>query len=148
VYLPRTALPVRAASTPRATSSGGTEAVLVVEDDALVREITVRALRAAGYRVTVAERPQQALELPAERLAEMRLLVTDVVMPGLNGRALADELLRRHPALRVLFVSGYTQDTLAARGVMDSGIAFLPKPFTPATLLTRVREVLDAAPAA
>jgi CheY-like chemotaxis protein len=120
----------------------------VVEDDALVREITVRALRAGGYRVTVAEHPQQALDLPVERLQETRLLVTDVVMPGLDGRALADELLRRHPALRVLFVSGYTQDALAERGVMDSGIEFLPKPFTPAMLLGRVREVLDAAPPA
>jgi two-component system cell cycle sensor histidine kinase/response regulator CckA len=144
VYLPRTLEAPPAASAARPASTGGTEAVLVVEDEPLVRDVTVRALRGAGYRVTVAEHPQRALELPVEQLRELRLLVTDVVMPGIDGRALAEELRRRHAALRVLYVSGYTQDALAERGVVDTGIEFLPKPFTPSLLLGRVREVLDA----
>jgi DNA-binding response OmpR family regulator len=74
----------------------------------------------------------------------VRLLVTDVVMPGMDGRALADALREAHPGIRVLFVSGYTQDRIAERGVLASGIEFLPKPFTAASLLSRVRAVLDA----
>ena len=73
----------------------------------------------------------------------MDLLLTDIVMPGLDGRAVADKLRPRHPSLRVLYMSGYTQDAIVQRGVLDAGIEFLPKPFTRATLLARVREVLD-----
>ncbi len=74
----------------------------------------------------------------------MRLLVTDVVMPVMDGRALAAELVRRAPGMRVLFVSGYTRDAISARGVLDSGLNFLGKPFTHTSLLTKVREILDA----
>jgi DNA-binding response OmpR family regulator len=117
-----------------------------VEDDAPVREVTVRALRASGYQVLVAAGGREALALDAEALDGLDLVVTDVVMPGLDGRTMADELRRRRPGLRVLYVSGYTEDAVIARGVLSSGVGFLAKPFTPAALVGRVRAVLDASP--
>jgi nitrogen-specific signal transduction histidine kinase/ActR/RegA family two-component response regulator len=146
LYFPRIAdlAAVPAAAPQPAAATSGTETVLVVEDDPQVRDVTVRSLRAAGHPVLVAGCGRDALELDPEALRRTRLLVTDVVMPGLGGRALADELRRLHPALRVLYVSGYTQDAIVQRGVLDSGIEFLPKPFTPTVLLSRVRAILDA----
>jgi PAS domain S-box-containing protein len=148
VYLPRLEgeAPAPAARPPTAPgrrAAGGSELVLAIEDEPLVREITARALRAGGYQVAVASGGAEALEVAARLPGPLRLLVTDVVMPGMDGRTLADELRRRHPALKVLFVSGYTQDVISHRGVLDEGVEFLPKPFTPAALLERVRAVLD-----
>jgi ribosome maturation factor RimP len=119
-----------------------------VEDDAQVRAVTVRALRASGYEVLVAGSGGEALALAAADLDGLDLVVTDVVMPGLDGRTMADELQRRRPGLRVLYVSGYTEDAVVARGVASSGKGFLAKPFTPSALLESVRAVLDAAPPA
>jgi len=139
ILLPRTLEPPAqgAADPPAVATGGGTETLLVVEDDPQVREVTVRALRAGGYHVLVAGGGREALDLPA--LKELKLLVTDVVMPGMGGWELAEAMRRRYPGLRVLFVSGYTQTNLAERGV-----ELLSKPFTPTTLLARVRLVLDA----
>jgi two-component system cell cycle sensor histidine kinase/response regulator CckA len=138
ILLPRTAeLAVEGAPTEAAATGRGVETVLVVEDERLVREVTVRALQAAGYQVIVAEGGREALALPSTVLSNLRLLVTDVVMPGLDGHALADEMVRRYPGLRVLFVSGYSEENIADFG------EFLPKPFTPAELLAKVRGVLD-----
>ena len=100
---------------------------------------------AGGYRVLVASSGREALELAAQQPGPLHLLVTDMVMPGTNGREVADELRRRRPDLRVLFISGYTQDVISRSGVLDSGIEFLTKPFTAALLLERVRKVLDVA---
>jgi CheY-like chemotaxis protein len=111
--------------------------------DAQVRGVTVRALRDAGDRVLVAANGGEALDMAAQQDGRVDLVVTDVVMPGLSGRAVVKELQRRQPALRAQYVSGYTQDTIAQRGVLEAGVQFLPKPFTPAALLSRVREVLD-----
>jgi PAS domain S-box-containing protein len=145
---PRTLEPPARADPPAPPPSGsvqcGSERILVVEDDARVREVTVRALRAAGYVPVVAGSGREALALGPEEVTRLDLVVTDVVMPGIDGRTMADELRRRHPELRVLFVSGYTEDAVVARGVLGSGLGFLPKPFTPAVLLARVRAVLDA----
>jgi two-component system, cell cycle sensor histidine kinase and response regulator CckA len=147
VYLPHVEGVVQAAP-PAAVvvvaAAGGHETVLAVEDDPLVREVTARALRAGGYRVTVAANGDDALDAAARLPGELHLLVTDVVMPGMDGRALADELRRLHPGLRVLYVSGYTQDVISHHGVLDAGVELLPKPFTTAALLARVRAVLDA----
>ncbi len=129
---------------PVTSKLGGSETVLVVEDEPEVREVTQRALRAGGYQVLAAASGDEALALDPATLASVQLLVTDVVMPGLDGRATAEELCRRHPSLRVLYVSGYTQDVIAQRGVLDAGIQFLPKPFAASSLLARVRAVLDA----
>jgi nitrogen-specific signal transduction histidine kinase/CheY-like chemotaxis protein len=125
-------------------SSTGTETILVVEDDPQVREVTVRSLRSGGYAVLSASSGRQALDVAAGEPGSLHLLLTDVVMPGLDARAVADELCRRHPGLRVLYVSGHAQEVIVSRGVLDPGIAFLPKPFTAASLLARVRTVLDA----
>jgi len=126
------------------TTRHGTETVLVVEDDPRVREVTVRSLRAGGYLVRVASDGREALDVGARERGSLHLLVTDVVMPGLDGRAVADELRRHHPALRVLYVSGHAEEAIVKRGVLEPGIDLLPKPFTASSLLTRVRAVLDA----
>ncbi len=131
------------APAPRPTR-GGHECVLVVEDDASARALAVRALQGAGYRVLAASNGREALEQVAASSRPPDLVVTDVVMPGMSGREIADALAQQRPAVGVLFVSGYTQDTIVHHGVLDSAINFLSKPYTPSALLARVREVLDA----
>jgi CheY-like chemotaxis protein len=122
----------------------GAETVLVVEDDSRVRAVTVRALAEQGYTVLPAGGGDEALALARNCARAIDLVVTDVVMPGMSGREVVDRLREGTPGLRALFVSGYTQDAIARRGVLDSGVEFLPKPFTAATLVARVRAVLDA----
>ncbi len=136
--------PVAAVASVPVATIRGTETVLVVEDDPQVREVTVRSLRAGGYRVVAAGAGEEALEVDSQEQGPLDLLLTDIVMPGLDGRAVAEKLRPRHPGLRVLYMSGYTQDAIVQRGVLDEGIDFLPKPFTQSTLLARVRAVLDA----
>jgi two-component system, cell cycle sensor histidine kinase and response regulator CckA len=144
VWLPRTPDAAVPFAAPRArAAAGGTERLLVVEDDPRVRDVTVRSLRGGGYDVLVAGSGAEALALDPRDVGDVRLLVTDVVMPGLDGRALATELVRRHPDLRVLYVSGYAQEAIAARGVLETGVELLPKPFTATALLAKVRSVLD-----
>jgi PAS domain S-box-containing protein len=146
VYLPRTAeVPVRVTPRPRAPAKRGSETVLVAEDERSVRELAVRTLEGAGYRVLSAAGGREALELAGHTAEAVHLLVTDVVMPDLSGKDLAAALLRDRPALRVLYVSGYPQDAVGSRGVLDPEVEFLPKPFTPAVLLERIRAALDAA---
>ena len=109
----------------------------------MARDVTVRALREAGYRILVAVDARQALTVFGEADGPVDLLLTDLVMPGGSGKDVAEALRRVQPSLRVLYVSGYTQDTIVHQGVLDSGIAFLPKPFTPSGLLVKIGEVLD-----
>jgi PAS domain S-box-containing protein len=145
ICLPRTELPrVPVVAEPPVLSVCGHETILVVEDDPQVRGVTVRALSSNGYDVVPAASGEEALELAARAGDRIDLVVTDVVMPGMTGREVVDQLRRRLPGLRALFVSGYTQDAIAQRGVIDSGVEFLPKPFTPATLVARVRAMLDS----
>jgi PAS domain S-box-containing protein len=134
--------PGRPAATP-VPGRGGTECLLVVEDDPLVREVTARSLRSGGYRVLTAGGGAEALEVAEREAADLRLVVTDVVMPGLDGKTLAEALAQRLPGVRVLFVSGYTGDVIGHHGVLDSGIEFLQKPFTTQAILARVRGLLD-----
>jgi len=122
----------------------GSETVLLVEDDPQVREVTLRSLKAGGYRVMVAQNAGVALEIAALEKGPLDLLLTDIIMPGQNGRELAEELRRERPDLRVLYMSGYTQDVISKAGVLDSGLEFLAKPFTAALLQERVRGILDA----
>jgi two-component system, cell cycle sensor histidine kinase and response regulator CckA len=145
VYLPRTSDPLVSVSTASVASRRGTETVLVVEDDPLVRKVACRSLDAAGYHVIVASSGREALDLATRVGGRLDLLLTDVIMPGLNGRELADELRRGRPGLRVLYMSGYAHDVISKAGVLDSGIEFLRKPFTVAQLQERAREVLDRA---
>jgi CheY-like chemotaxis protein len=125
------------------SSTGGTEIVLLVEDDSTVRELAARALREAGYRVLVAPSPAAALQLVEDCAGNVDILLTDVILPGMSGKALADQIVARFGRIRVLFVSGYTQNTIVHHGVLDAGVQFLPKPFTPAVLRDAVRRVLD-----
>jgi two-component system, cell cycle sensor histidine kinase and response regulator CckA len=143
VYLPRTlevAVPAPSAST---TKGRGTETVLVVEDDAHVCAVTVRSLRAGGYRVLVAHGGHEALAI-AEREGPLHLLVTDVIMPGISGTDVAAALRRRQADLRVLYVSGYMDEVLTQNGVLDPETELLLKPFSGALLQERVRKILDA----
>jgi CheY-like chemotaxis protein len=122
---------------------GGSETVLLVEDEAAVRNTTIRMLECLGYRVLEAASGPEALELFEASRAEIDLLMTDVVMPGLSGRELADALRVRQAGLKVLFHSGHTGDTVVCWGILHAEVAFLQKPFTLAALAKKVREVLD-----
>jgi len=145
IYLPRTEAPAAEPEPARAPGlRGGHETILLVEDDPSVGAVAARVLREAGYRVQHAQRGAEALALAAAEPPQ--LLLTDVVMPGLDGRQVADAIGRAHPGTRVLFMSGYTEDAIVRHGVVEAGVQFLPKPFTPAGLLARVREVLEGPP--
>jgi nitrogen-specific signal transduction histidine kinase len=145
VYLPRTDQP---ATAPGRTSgavtavSGGT--ILVVEDDPQVRALIVRVLRNHDYRVLDAGDGAGALALIESHHREIRLILTDVVMPAMSGRELADRVTARCPDVKIVFMSGYTDDAILQRGVLPHGFAVLQKPLTPDSLLTKVEDVLGA----
>jgi CheY-like chemotaxis protein len=121
----------------------GTETVLVTEDAPDVRGLACRILRELGYRVLEASGGEDALGVASGEQGTLHLLLTDVVMPGMSGRVLADRLAAQRPGLRVLYMSGYTDDVLAHHSVRDSGLRFIQKPFRPNDLALKVREVLD-----
>jgi two-component system cell cycle sensor histidine kinase/response regulator CckA len=123
-------------------SSGGSETVLVVEDDEALRQLISEVLCGAGYAVLGARSAEEARTL-ARREPRTQLLVTDLVLPGTNGRRLAEELRRADPRLAVLMISGYTADTLDDYEVLAGSTAFLQKPFLPSDLLARIRSLLD-----
>lgn len=127
------------------TNVRGSETVLLVEDDVLVRDVAAGVLRDRGYIVIEAGSAGQALKLAEQHRDRIHLLITDVVMPELSGPDLAERLRSTHPTTRVLYTSGYTDDMIAHHGVLEAGVWFLPKPFTPTGLSLKVREVLDAA---
>ncbi|MDY0001758.1 MAG: ATP-binding protein, partial [Polyangia bacterium] len=145
VYLPQILGEVAASEeTLPSRKIRGTETILVVEDEAEVRELARRILESAGYRVTVAANAGEALA-EAERIgASFQLLLTDVVMPKMNGKELSERLCRLCPSLKVLFTSGYPDNAIAHHGVLEPGTEYLAKPFGPQDLLRRVREVLDS----
>ncbi|MDQ8153592.1 MAG: PAS domain S-box protein [Gemmatimonadota bacterium] len=147
VYLPRhLAGPTRGrASGAMEVIAEGRETVLVVEDEPAILRMTTRMLESQGYAVLGTSSPQDAVRMVSERACDIDLLLTDVVMPLMNGRDLAATLVTICPRLRVLFMSGHTADVMAKRGIVEGGVSFLQKPFTTADLARRVREVLDAA---
>ncbi len=122
----------------------GSETVLVVEDEAVVRDMAARGLTAEGYRVLQARDGAEALEVLAARDGDVDIVVTDVAMPVLNGRDLAVRLAEQRPDLPILFTSGYTDDNVVRRGLLESGQPFLQKPFSPSALAQNVRALLDA----
>jgi CheY-like chemotaxis protein len=140
--------PVPAAVDDPPAPGGGTETILLVEDEATVRELASRILRGAGYAVLDAANAEEALALSERAGSAVGLLLTDVVMPGMSGRELAEELARRRAFGAVVFMSGYTVDPLIAGVRASTDCGFLAKPFTPDDLLRTVREALDVRPIA
>jgi signal transduction histidine kinase/ActR/RegA family two-component response regulator len=147
IYLPSIAGCDTEDSTPVSDSAPlrGSETVLVVEDQAEVRTFAVSALSAYGYRILDVSDGAQALALSARHDGPIDVLLTDVVMPGINGRELADQLKTARPELAVLYTSGYTQDVIAHRGVLDRNVAYIPKPYTAGELAAKIREALKSA---
>jgi len=150
IYLPRVEAPADAvaAVTPEPPVAGGRETVLLAEDDPSVRAIVADVLTQKGYRVLRANDGQAALEMARAQAGAIHLLVTDIVMPGMTGRELAEALRAERPGVRVLYMSGYTDDAVVRHGVLEEGVPYLQKPFAPRTLASKVREVLDRAGAA
>jgi signal transduction histidine kinase len=145
VYLPRVVSETAESGekTLELAPRGGTETVLLVEDEAVVRGLARRILEQAGYSVIEAAKGDEALQACEEHGDEIDLLLTDVVMPEMSGKDLADRLRSQHPELRMLFMSGYTDEAIVHHGVLDSTVEFIQKPFTPSGLLKKVRDVLD-----
>ncbi|HYT63909.1 MAG TPA: PAS domain S-box protein [Gemmatimonadales bacterium] len=145
IYLPRVATPAGAAAGPqKGGPARGTETVLVVEDEPAVLSLSRRALEAQGYVVLAASDAAAALRVVERHGGMIHLLLTDVVMPGLSGRELADQLAGQRPGIRVLYMSGYPGDAVVQHGTLPTGSAFLQKPFSPDGLARKVRDVLDA----
>ncbi|WP_375768212.1 response regulator [Archangium gephyra] len=146
VYLPRdegSAPPATAESAGRMRPDHGDEVVLLVEDDEQVRQLVRRILQHNGYEVLEAATPEAAQVLFEQYGGSIDLLLADVVMPRMSGRQLAEQLLRSHRDLKVLYMSGYTEDVALQHGVVESSVSFLSKPITPRALLRKLREVLD-----
>jgi CheY-like chemotaxis protein len=130
---------------PAQATRAGLATVLLVEDDPAVRAYAQRVLEDDGHTVLPAPAGGAALELAAAHEGPIDLLVTDAIMPGMHGAELAERLLAARPAVRVLYVSGFTENSIIQHGVVGPGVAFLPKPFGPRDLIHAVRGVLDAA---
>jgi CheY-like chemotaxis protein len=146
IYMPKVVDAQADSGEPEAVAAiGGQETVLVVEDQAVVRRYAAAALRTFGYQVIEAENADEAL-LVCERESErIDLVLTDVVMPGLSGRELADRLKQRRPGIKVMFMSGYTDDAIVHRGALEEEAQFIQKPFGPDQLAIKVREMLVGA---
>ncbi len=153
VYLPRVEEAVEVTPDAKATLTppplrerSSKETILLVEDEPELRELTRTVLAARGYKVIEAVNAEEAERLANDSIArgtKIHLLLTDVIMPGVSGRELAKRVLARQPSVRVLYMSGYTYNVIAQNGTLESGVAFLQKPFSPSGLVEKVREVLD-----
>lgn len=149
IYFPRVT-PKEAVSPPLPThteAAGGSETVLLVEDENLVRKLVRTILESRGYLVLEAPGGEEAFHICRSYQEPIHLLITDVVMPKMKGKEVADRLRSIYPEMKVLFVSGYTSDMIDQHGILESGTHFLQKPFAPVDLLNRVRELLDSHPA-
>jgi CheY-like chemotaxis protein len=120
------------------------ETILIVEDDAGLLEVTHRSLEAVGYAILSARNPEEAIRIAESHPGPIHLMVTDVILPGINGAQLASQLSRLRPEMKVLFVSGYTDEYIVRHGVLEPGLAFLQKPFSPKALNRKVGEMLAA----
>ena len=148
VFLPRIDEPLgseKAAAAHRGAAPRGSETVLLADDEAPILKVAKRILESAGYRVITAGDGAEAVKIAGAHPGRIDLLVTDMVMPQLNGRQVAESLRAKRPEMRVLYLSGYTDTAAARQGLMEPGAEFLQKPFSTDSLIRRVREVLDAA---
>ena len=147
VYLPRVQDAVKAQRKEEAREAGadtrGRETILVVEDEPMIRELIETMLQSRGYSVLIVDNPMQAAAFSAEYSGPIHLLLTDVVMPGISGREIANQISAQRPKMKVIFVSGYTPNAIVHHGILDEDLNFLQKPFTAGTLTSKVREVLD-----
>ncbi|HEU5411766.1 MAG TPA: response regulator, partial [Candidatus Acidoferrales bacterium] len=145
IYLPRVIKDAgQAGQKPEPRRSGrGSETILLVEDEKGVRDLAREYLTEAGYIVLEAENAEQALRIARERTAKIDLLFTDVVMAGISGRQLAEQMQQLRPGLRVLYMSGYTDEAIVHHGILGRGMTLLQKPFTLNSLALKIRETLD-----
>ena len=146
IYLPRleeAAQPVEAIPTG-APLAGGSETILLVEDEEGVRDLAKRILESKGYEVIMAASPTEATQVFEQHKEPIHLLLTDVVMPTMSGRQLAEHVAFLRPGMKVLYMSGYTDNVMVPHGILEEGTQFLQKPFTPDSLIRKVREALDA----
>jgi CheY-like chemotaxis protein len=145
IYLPRHQGPAKEARSPvvqQAVEGGGGQCVLVVEDEPLMLQVTTKTLRELGYMVHSSSSGSEALQI-LEDTPQVQLLLTDVVMPEMNGKQLADEALKRRPNLKIIFTTGYTSNAVVHGGVLDANVNFLSKPFTLEQLQSKLRNVLE-----
>jgi len=145
IYLPRIeeAESVESETGEHSTTSDGEETILLVEDDASVRAVVIAMIAGSGYTILEAPHGDKALRICKEHKGNINLLLSDVVMPGMSGPELADQIEGRYPGMKVLFMSGYTDNAIQHHGVLEPGTAFIEKPFSPAMLTRKIREVLD-----
>ena len=144
VYLPRASEAFPGALTSlQQKPAHGDETLLMVEDERAILEVGKAILEQYGYTVLAAPTPTQALDLAAQHDGPIHVLITDVVMPEMNGKDLNEQIMALRPGIKTLYMSGYTANVIAHRGVIDEGINFLQKPFSIHTLAAKVREVLD-----
>ena len=147
IHLPRVDEPAAKRPSPSGeTASPGTETILLVEDEEIVRELSAKVLRGLGYTVLAASGGPEAFELLAKHSGKVALLLADVVMPDMSGPAVAERLTKERPGLKVLYMSGYADESMVEQGMLSRGAPFLPKPFTPQALAAKVRSVLDEGP--
>ncbi len=146
IYFPRVEAPLQNLTSPQQKAMPkGMETVFLVEDEELVRKLTHRVLQRLGYRVFAFQNGEDALDAFDSLDGPLHLLLTDIIMPGMNGRVLSEALQAKQPGLLVLFTSGYTEDVIAHHGVLEEGLQFIGKPYTPQSLAAKVRRVLDGA---
>jgi CheY-like chemotaxis protein len=136
-------MPATRASTA-APASRGNETILLVEDEDHLRAVVARRLQAAGYTVLVAANGPEALQLAEAHRGSLELVVSDVVMPRMSGREMAERLTALRPGFKLLYMSGYVDDAIVRHGVLEPGVNFLGKPFSADALTRKVREVLDS----
>jgi CheY-like chemotaxis protein len=149
IYFPRVEEEVAAPESPEIPRGAlqGRETILVVEDEDVLRSLICKGLRAYGYTVLEASQGAEALKICEQHQATIHLALIDVVMPQMSGRTLAERLAPMAPEMKMLYMSGYTQDTIMRHGMLTREVFFIEKPFDPVTLAGKVRRVLDAPPA-
>jgi CheY-like chemotaxis protein len=146
IYLPSAGAKAAADAADREPASAlrGSETILVLEDEARVRKLICEVLTSRGYRVLEAVRGDEAIRIVTEHHGRIHLLLADVVLPEMSGPQVLEQIRARYPNIKVLFMSGYTDEAMAHHGILDSGAPFLQKPFLPEALARKVREVLSS----